>query len=58
VTCWQASGVTYSNAANQMVKSDVKLANVVNAWREFFDVNAVKFPDLLKQTGSHERPLL
>ena len=48
-------GVTYSNAANQMVKSDVKPANVVYASREFFDVNAVKFPDLLKQTGSHER---
>jgi hypothetical protein len=47
-------GVTYSNAANQMVKSDVN-ANVVNASREFFDVNTVKFPDLLKQTGSHER---
>ena len=50
-----AGGGTYSNAANQMVKSDVKPANVVYASREFFEVNAVKFPDLLKQTGSHER---
>src|ERR1051326_3455305 len=39
-------GVIYSNPAAATSKSRMKPPNVVNVSAEFFDVNAVKFPDL------------